>query len=316
MISRCLFSQDNFLIFHNGELYEKRTYAKGKLCNIVTYEQDLPQDSFIYENDNIQCFRYQTDSIAKNPLCPYAKYYYYEFDESLQDNYIYHVIKSHLLLERVLSFLAIIDSEVTGDNHFSKKRQLIPINKDCYCIQYKKINIKFQLFGEFEMYRYEPLKNMHININNGFLTKVFLKGRKTDIELIFEYEGNTLKKEKIFYYKSKSHRYFSAEEYSYKKIEALTKKLNKSISNSFKTKYVYDASGNKLRTIHEALVTNTTDYMGDFIFEDGKLSKYQFEGGYCSFDSNLSPTYHYYEKDHLGSIRMAVTGINQKNNLD
>ena len=85
---------------------------------------------------------------------------------------------------------------------------------------------------------------------------------------------------------------------------ALTKDLNKGISkieydvldnlssitfnNGFKTKYVYDAGGNKLRTIHEALTTNTTDYIGDFIFEDGKLSKYQFKGGYCSFDSNLA----------------------------
>lgn len=111
-------------------------------------------------------------------------------------------------------------------------------------------------------------------------------------------------------------------EYFYNANGALTKDLNKGISkieydvldnlssitfnNGFKTKYVYDAGGNKLRTIHEALTTNTTDHIGDFIFEDGKLSKYQFEGGYCSFDSNLNPTYHYYEKDHLGSIRMVV----------
>ena len=111
-------------------------------------------------------------------------------------------------------------------------------------------------------------------------------------------------------------------EYFYNANGALTKDLNKGISkieydvldnlssitfnNGFKTKYVYDAGGNKLRTIHEALTTNATDYIGDFIFEDGKLSKYQFEGGYCSFDSNLNPTYHYYEKVHLGSIRMVV----------
>lgn len=111
-------------------------------------------------------------------------------------------------------------------------------------------------------------------------------------------------------------------EYFYNANGALTKDLNKGISkieydvldnlscitfnNGFKTKYVYDAGGSKLRTIHEALTTNTTDYIGDFIFEDGKLSKYRFEGGYCSFDSNLNPTYHYYEKDHLGSIRMVV----------
>ncbi len=111
-------------------------------------------------------------------------------------------------------------------------------------------------------------------------------------------------------------------EYFYNANGALTTDLNKGISkieydmldnlstitfnNGFKTKYVYDASGNKLRIVHEALTTNTTDYIGDFIFEDSKLSKYQFEGGYCSFDNDLYPTYHYFEKDHLGSIRMVV----------
>ena len=103
---------------------------------------------------------------------------------------------------------------------------------------------------------------------------------------------------------------------------ALVKDLNKGISNieydvlgnlkcitfsnGFKTKYVYDAAGNKLRTTHESAVTNTTDYVGNFVFEDGKLSKYLFDGGYCSFDNSQNPTFHYYEKDHLGSIRMVV----------
>ena len=103
---------------------------------------------------------------------------------------------------------------------------------------------------------------------------------------------------------------------------ALVKDLNKGISNieydvlgnlkcitfnnGFKTKYVYDAAGNKLRTTHESVVTNTTDYIGNFIFEDGKLSKYLFDGGYCSFDNNQNPTFHYYEKDHLASVRMVV----------
>ncbi len=77
-------------------------------------------------------------------------------------------------------------------------------------------------------------------------------------------------------------------------------------SNGFKTKYIYDAAGNKLRTTHESVVTNTTDYIGNFIFENGKLDKYLFDGGYCSFDNNQNPTFHYYEKDHLGSIRMVV----------
>ena len=97
-------------------------------------------------------------------------------------------------------------------------------------------------------------------------------------------------------------------EYFYDANGALVKDLNKGISNVeydvlgnlkcitfsnvFKTKYVYDAAGNKLRTTHESAVTNTTDYVGNFVFEDGKLSKYLFDGGYCSFDQNQNPVFH------------------------
>lgn len=111
-------------------------------------------------------------------------------------------------------------------------------------------------------------------------------------------------------------------EYFYDANGALVKDLNKGISNieydvlgnlkcitfsnGFKTKYIYDAAGNKLRTTHESVVTNTTDYIGSFIFEDGKLDKYLFDGGYCSFYNSQNPTFHYYEKDHLGSVRMVV----------
>lgn len=111
-------------------------------------------------------------------------------------------------------------------------------------------------------------------------------------------------------------------EYFYDANGALVKDLNKGISNieydvlgnmkcitfsnGFKTKYIYDAAGNKLRITHESVVANTTDYIGNFVLEDGKLSKYLFDGGYCSFDNNQNPTFHYYEKDHLGSIRMVV----------
>ena len=111
-------------------------------------------------------------------------------------------------------------------------------------------------------------------------------------------------------------------EYFYDANGALVKDLNKGISNieydilgnlkcitfsnGFKTKYIYDAAVNKLRTTHESVVTNTTDYIGNFIFEDGKLDKYLFDGGYCSFYNSQNPTFHYYEKDHLGSVRMVV----------
>lgn len=170
---------------------------------------------------------------------------------------------------------------------------------------------------------------------NGSIERLQRYGKKNNgafgiiDDLTYQYRGNQIqsisdKAGSLLYDGSFDFKNGTSEstEYFYNANGALTKDLNKGISkieydvldnlscitfnNGFKTKYVYDAGGSKLRTIHEALTTNTTDHIGDFIFEDGKLSKYQFEGGYCSFDSNLNPTYHYYEKDHLGSIRMVV----------
>ena len=91
------------------------------------------------------------------------------------------------------------------------------------------------------------------------------------------------------------------------------------------TEYVYTVTGVKLRTVHrtavpgisvafgqtreltegETLSADSTDYLGNLILEDGEPSKYLFEGGYCSFDSD-GISYHYYDRDHQGNIRAVV----------
>ena len=170
---------------------------------------------------------------------------------------------------------------------------------------------------------------------NGFIERLQRYGKKNNgtfgliDDLMYSYNGNQIKAisdkagsllyDGSFDFKDGAN---ADVEYFYDTNGALIKDLNKGISNieydilgnlkcisfsnGFKTKYVYDAAGNKLRTTHESAVTNTTDYIGNFIFEDGKLSKFLFDGGYCSFDNSQNPTFHYYEKDHLGSVRMVV----------
>ena len=91
------------------------------------------------------------------------------------------------------------------------------------------------------------------------------------------------------------------------------------------TEYVYTVTGVKLRTVHrtavpgisvafgqtreltegETLSADSTDYLGNLILEDGGPSKFLFEGGYCSFDSD-GISYHYYDRDHQGNIRAVV----------
>ncbi|TGX81763.1 hypothetical protein E5358_09550, partial [Palleniella muris] len=136
-----------------------------------------------------------------------------------------------------------------------------------------------------------------------------------------------------------------ATEYTYDACGSLTSDANKGIAkisynywgtptliqftNGSQTKYVYDANGVKLRRIHltavdnivvpinttvklsenQILTSDTTDYLGDLIFENGKLDKILFSGGYVSCDDNNSNkfTFHYYAKDHLGNNRAVVS---------
>jgi RHS repeat-associated protein len=91
------------------------------------------------------------------------------------------------------------------------------------------------------------------------------------------------------------------------------------------TEYAYAADGEKLRTIYRTAVPNITvplgttislnssntlsvdsiNYVGDFIYENGQLKNYLFDGGYATISNGL-PTYHYYAKDHLGNNRAVI----------
>ena len=48
----------------------------------------------------------------------------------------------------------------------------------------------------------------------------------------------------------------------------------------------------------------TTDYCGNAVYRDGELSMLLTEEGYVTFTNDSTPVYHYYLKDHLGSIRV------------
>ena len=48
----------------------------------------------------------------------------------------------------------------------------------------------------------------------------------------------------------------------------------------------------------------TTDYCGNAVYRDGELSMLLTEEGYVTFTNDTTPVYHYYLKDHLGSIRV------------
>ena len=59
-----------------------------------------------------------------------------------------------------------------------------------------------------------------------------------------------------------------------------------------------------------------TDYCGNLIYRNETLSMLLTEEGYVTFDERGEPLYHYYLKDHLGSIRVVFDqsgAVEQKN---
>ena len=101
-------------------------------------------------------------------------------------------------------------------------------------------------------------------------------------------------------------------------------------TNGNVTKYVYTATGQKLRTVHyiantlievplgekriltqnDNISKDSTDYHGGFIMENGKPLMYQFAGGYVSLKNAQSNqpeiAFYYYDQDHLGNNRIVV----------
>lgn len=117
-------------------------------------------------------------------------------------------------------------------------------------------------------------------------------------------------------------------EYAYDANGAMTKDLNKGISNisydllgnlqkiilsgNRDIRYAYSADGTRLKSVHAkrvgtVCIKDSTEYCGNLIMKNGAPSMFLFPGGYYSFTDNgqLSDC-HYYIQDYLGSNRMVV----------
>ncbi|SNR17106.1 DUF6443 domain-containing protein [Tenacibaculum jejuense] len=79
--------------------------------------------------------------------------------------------------------------------------------------------------------------------------------------------------------------------------------------------YIYDAAGMKLKKIVE---NNTTDYAGNYIYENGVLQFFNHPEGYVKADvtsSGVEMDYVYQYKDHLGNVRLSYTDNNKDGNI-
>ncbi|MEQ9009296.1 MAG: RHS repeat-associated core domain-containing protein, partial [Ekhidna sp.] len=80
------------------------------------------------------------------------------------------------------------------------------------------------------------------------------------------------------------------------------------VEGSGRIEYLYDAAGIKLqqKVYKDGTLEKTTDYVGEFIYEDGELQLIQHEEGRI-VPKNDEWDYQYHLKDHLGNVRVTFS---------
>jgi RHS repeat-associated protein len=71
--------------------------------------------------------------------------------------------------------------------------------------------------------------------------------------------------------------------------------------------YTYDATGRKLSQQVFGATPKTTDYIGEFIYEDNVLKFVNHDEGRVINVGSVAPEYQYHLKDHLGNVRLTFT---------
>ena len=87
-------------------------------------------------------------------------------------------------------------------------------------------------------------------------------------------------------------------------------------SNTGNISYIYDATGAKQKKIVSGGSSLTTEYAGNYIYENGQLQYFNISEGYVEPNGNGSYDYIYQYKDHLGNIRLSYSDKNKDGKID
>ena len=122
-----------YQVFLNGNLIEDRYYEHGLLKSIVAYNISDTKDSIIYDGE-IKNYHFYNKKYAIDSTFVFQKYFLSSFDQSIQGNLIYRMVKNHVLLEDILWSLATIDNEFIKGDISSIKNRIITTDQSNCCI--------------------------------------------------------------------------------------------------------------------------------------------------------------------------------------
>ena len=189
---------------------------------------------------------------------------------------------------------------------------------------------KIERYGKKDGNSYGKIDNLRMYYNGMQISKVKEDANPVTYTGAFDYTSDIIGEEPAYtqyeYYDDGSLKWDAAKGLSLISYNSYNTPNSVQFSNGNRTEYVYSSTGERLRTIYYTAVPNITvpigstislnssntlsvdsiNYYGEFIFENGQLSKYLFNGGYATI-ANGQPTYHYYEQDHLGNHRAVIS---------
>lgn len=204
-----------YKVFFDGNLIENRYYVKGRLKSVVAYNLSDTKDSIIY-NGYLESFHWDNNEYVGKDANILEKFYQPDFDNSLRNNYIYRIIKSHTLLESIIWSLACLDNEIINERTNVYRKRIITKKASDIIVEYTNIDSQSLFNGYlFQTYNTEKLKHVRVYVNDGFLKKILFIGKNINKTVLFEYENNVLCKEKIIYYNNGVESY--SEEFSFVK---------------------------------------------------------------------------------------------------
>lgn len=163
-----------------------------------------------------------------------------------------------------------------------------------------------QRYGKTNSGSYGLIDNLHYDYKGNQLKAVsdavtdptyagafnFVNGANTATEYAYDFNGNLTRDDN-------------------KKITSIIYNLLNlpqeiTFSNGNKIVYLYAASGEKLRATYTVAGVNTTyDYCGNLVFKNNAIAQVSNEEGYATLSGN-TPTFHYYQRDHLGNNRLVT----------
>ncbi|XLS28537.1 DUF6443 domain-containing protein [Flavobacteriaceae bacterium M23B6Z8] len=167
-------------------------------------------------------------------------------------------------------------------------------------------------FGDMDVltYQYDSGNKLIKVTDTGNSTYGFKDGANLTTEYTYDANGNMLKDRNKGIGTSPA----NGITYNHLNLPAEVKFNN---SSTQKINYVYDATGIKhKKTVTNGATITTTDYAGNYIYENGNLQFFNTAEGYVEENGSGGFDYIYQYKDHLGNIRLSYQDADGNGSID